>query len=430
MTRGRLGCAWLMGVLISWSAVAQLTDAEIGALSRRAATEGWTFSVGRTPANSVPLKSLCGLRIPPDWRETGRFVRFLEKAPLPAAFNWRDVSGCPPIRDQGACGSCWAFATVGPLECNILIKDGLTVDLSEQWLLSCNQETEPPVLLGGAWSCEGGWFAHGYHTGEKTDPCGGGGAVLESSLPYAADDTVACACPYAHPFLAQDWAYVGPEEGLPPAEEIKRAIYEYGPVGAGVFVDVNFASYRSGVFNAGSVQTPNHGIVLVGWDDSLGAQGAWLLRNSWGTDWGEDGYMWIEYGRSNVGFSANFLVYAPQEPGQGPEIVQQPKSLNVFEGQGFEIRIEVAGTGAVHYSWTRDGAAVGEDAPALIVQNAQADDAGEYACTVSDVIGTSASQGALVSVVLKSELPVFRGAIALLALVLLFAGRAASRRST
>jgi hypothetical protein len=286
------------------------------------------------------------------------------------------------------------------------------------------------VLLGGQWSCDGGWFAHGYHTGEKTDPCGGSGGVLETALPYQANDTTPCACPYEHHYLADDWAYVGPEEGMPSVEEIKQALYEYGPVAAGVYVDVNFASYEGGVFNAGSLQIPNHGIVLVGWDDSLGANGAWLLRNSWGSNWGEDGYMWIEYGRSNVGFSANFIDYAPQEPAPGPDITGHPADLQVFEGQDLVLRIEAAGLGAIHYAWMRDGVPVGGDEPVLALMDAQPGDAGIYTCTVSDVVGTTESHSAFVTVIPQSQLPMAIHSAVLLAGLFALCGWMSLRRAT
>jgi putative hemolysin len=91
---------------------------------------------------------------------------------LPSYLNWCDLGGCTSIKSQGSCGSCWAFGTVVPLESAILIKDGVEVDLSEQWLVSCNSD---------GWSCSGGWFAHNYHQW-KTDPCGDSGAVLEENL--------------------------------------------------------------------------------------------------------------------------------------------------------------------------------------------------------------------------------------------------------
>jgi PKD repeat protein len=213
----------------------------------------------------------------------------------PAQFDWREHGGLPPIRNQGGCGSCWAFATVGALECNLKIRDNIIVDLSEQYLVSCNS-------MG--WGCNGGYWAHDYHLPltdpfHKTDPCGNYGPVLETEFPYVAED-VYCACPYTHQtsLCLDDWSEFGPAS----VSLIKHAILVYGPVGVLVFVDEAFQAYVGGVFNAcATTLVTNHAVVLVGWDDNLGSEGCWILRKSWGPGWGEDGYMYIEYGCSRVG---------------------------------------------------------------------------------------------------------------------------------
>jgi hypothetical protein len=218
---------------------------------------------------------------------------------LPSHFDWRELGGCTPVRDQGGCGSCWAFGTVGPLECNILIKDHKEVDLSEQWLVSCNKD---------GWGCNGGWWAHDYHQW-KTDRFNGTGAVLEEEFPYEAQD-LPCEGPYDHPYLIDSWHYVGWSQGVPSTDAIKQAIMTYGPISAAVAVTDAFAAYTGGVFNDNDPHAPiNHAPVLVGWNDSQGANGVWILRNSWGAGWGEGGYMRIEYGCCKVGYGACYVVY-------------------------------------------------------------------------------------------------------------------------
>jgi C1A family cysteine protease len=225
---------------------------------------------------------------------------------LPSAYNWCSLGGCTPIRDQANCGSCWAFGTVGPLESAILLQDGASRDLAEQYLVSCNTD---------GWGCDGGWWAHDYHEWKFPPSEPGPGAVYEIDFPYTATDAP-CAGPYTHHETIADWVFIGGENSVPSTDAIKQAILDHGPVSAAVCVNSSFQSYTGGVYKPlFSCFTINHAIVLVGWDDSLGA---WRLRNSWGPDWGEDGYMWIAYGKNYVGYSANYVVYTGSTPPAAP----------------------------------------------------------------------------------------------------------------
>ena len=217
---------------------------------------------------------------------------------LPEHFNWCELGACTPVRDQGACGSCWAFGTVGPLESLIKLKDGLEQDLAEQYLVSCNTDS---------WGCDGGWWAHGYHW--NVIPFGeeAAGARREADFPYQASN-LPCNSPYTAYEQLASWTYVGNYYSVPPVEDIKQAIYQHGPVAAAVCAGNAFSAYRGGVFETNDTcpYSVNHAIVLVGWDD---AQQIWYLRNSWGSGWGEAGYMRIKWGTSNVGFAANYVSY-------------------------------------------------------------------------------------------------------------------------
>ena len=90
---------------------------------------------------------------------------------LPATFDWKAEGKVTAVRDQGSCGSCWAFGTVGAMESAILIQSGQAVDLSEQFLVSCN---------ASGWSCNGGWWAHNYHMNTLANLQSVAGAVLRS----------------------------------------------------------------------------------------------------------------------------------------------------------------------------------------------------------------------------------------------------------
>ena len=331
-------------------AAGQLSDSDIAELQARALEEGWTFSVGRNAATEQPLEQLCGVRLPRNWPAGVRVVKPARKAVLRASFDWRALGGCTAIKDQNPCGACWAFATVGAVECNILIKDGVEEDLAEQWLLDCNQESM---------NCDGGWLLFDYFIpGRKTDPCGGYGAVLESDLPYTAIQG-ACGCPYPHSYEISGWASIRADVStfIPEPDDVKRAIMDYGPVAVAVYVDTVFQAYDSGVFNACAVgvdyRDVNHAVLLVGWDDSRGTDGVWIVRNSWNTSWGEDGYMYIEYGCSLIGVGASYAEYA----GQGSLLVTPLVDLysSGVQGGPFTPRCQtytLTNTGATPLAWS------------------------------------------------------------------------------
>jgi len=240
---------------------------------------------------------------------------------LPTTYDWRSQGVNIPVRNQGGCGSCWAFSTVGAMEGALARAGVASPDLSEQYLVSCNNS---------GWSCNGGWFAHDYHVNNYISPQTVAGAVLESDFPYTATNG-SCSRSYNHPYRLNSWNYVSSSYGMPSVDAIKNAIYTYGPISVGVCVGSSFQAYRSGVFATNDTSSCggsiNHAVVLTGWDDSTQS---WSMRNSWGSSWGESGYMRIRYGYSNIGYSASYVVYGgvtpTRTPTSGPTATAGPTS--------------------------------------------------------------------------------------------------------
>lgn len=330
----------------------QLSPGDIEELKRQAELNGWTFEIGETSATQRELSSLLGY-VPPD-PELIKQV-YPEEEPLkpmeklPSKWDWRERTpgGLPPIRDQGSCGSCWAFATVGALECNIKIKDGISVDLSEQWLVDCAR--------GLFWyGCDGGIAAHDWHKGTRTDSCGGYGAVLETDYPYVGYQS-SCMCPVPHYYTIRDWKYVGSALGIPPIESIKTAIYKYGPVVCAMEAKTSFLAYKGGLYNdkTESKALPNHMVVIVGWDDNYG-NGAFIIRNSWGPYWGENGYGYIEYGTAQIGYAANYIEYG--EPNDSLLITPQSELTFYCSSNDYvspnSIIIKLENVGEVNINWS------------------------------------------------------------------------------
>jgi hypothetical protein len=288
---------------------------------------GWTFEVGVNPAMQYDLNQLCGRHeelLPPEVLEREYGLREAtaqgkgggKPKPTPTPTPTPPPSGSSyigiftPPKDQGNCGSCWAFGTIDEAETAILkaggapngsvngngsINDsGSTPDLSEQYVLSCNTY---------GYSCNGGNDALSFLVGSP-------GAMDEHCFPYKASKVACsyCASPAWYPLSS--WGYVqgGSDTTIPSVDAIKAAIQHYGAVTAYVYADNTFQAYTGGVYNnTKRYRYTNHQIQLVGWDD---AKGAWLLKNSWGTNgWGIGGYMWITYSSCRVGEGAAWATY-------------------------------------------------------------------------------------------------------------------------
>jgi hypothetical protein len=206
------------------------------------------------------------------------------------------------------CGSCWAFAAVGVFEALIKRSDGLEVDLSEQQLVNCVPE-------GHGEGCGGldSYYAHLYMVNN--------GIVRESVYPYLADDWQ---CDLTEPsefYLTKAWRYRNssdnPESTADRREIIKYLLMSYGPVDAvmAVYEDFYF-NYTSGVYiyDGTAPLRTYHGVVIAGWvdDNSIPGGGYWIVKNCWGTQWGENGYFRIAFDaqdRRIIEFDIKYSLY-------------------------------------------------------------------------------------------------------------------------
>lgn len=251
----------------------------------------FAYESGRTWASDKDLKEITGAIRPATAPQGSKFKAVDFVGPLPEWFDVRDVleTRMPSVRNQGRCGSCWAFGSTAAMEIAhaLLQKPGNPeIDLSEQELVSCSKHG----------SCRGGWFAHKY----QVKP----GEALEEDFPYVAYDKK-CKKNLKHDYAIAEYYYVGEKNRKPTVDELKAAIYEYGSVAVTVTANNAMKNYKSGIFTSCSNSKINHLVALVGWND---ATKTWIMRNSWGDDWGEKGYMQIPWGCSRIGEDATFVV--------------------------------------------------------------------------------------------------------------------------
>jgi hypothetical protein len=234
-------------------------------------------------------------------------------------FSWLDQGIMTPIKNQGSYGTCWAFAVAGTMESLWMMRHKELVDLSEQDLINCGcrrcdgntSQTKPGKRLVGI-------------DRESANPYKGDGnepLCKESNCGTCEIDT---ATPYR---LELEFVPVDPahtEDGGKslepvPVAKMKKALLEHGPLYVKMHIPngSSFGSHGSGVFDESIalVYEPQrnngaHMVMIIGWDDSTGA---WLIKNSWGTDWGDDGYGWVKYGSNKLGMGASWSRVAAPE---------------------------------------------------------------------------------------------------------------------
>lgn len=224
-------------------------------------------------------RRLCGLLpLTKELREKYPPVR-IKKFDLPSSLDWRDKDGknwMTPIKYQ-QCGDCWAHGTCGSMEAKIKIMENnpeLDINLSEQQLVSCCDECG---------SCSGA-----QHLAPSFQYAIDTGIVDENCFPYMGSD-VSCS-------LCSDWenrvnkinSFLNLSN-----EDLKEALVLYGPVEIGMEVRSDFFDYVGGIYEpTSSYVSGYHAIVLLGYNDD---EEYWILKNSWGTGWGEEGWFRMSY---------------------------------------------------------------------------------------------------------------------------------------
>jgi C1A family cysteine protease len=267
-------------------------------IQRALAKEGYNWEARETRisalARDVRPGALFGLSISEPERQTlmragiQESTKFSATVPPPRKIDWRNNNGnfVTRIKYQDTCGSCVAFATCATLESRALKKNNTSdqdIDLSESHLFSCG----------------GGRCANGWNFEPALQQAQNAGVGLEINFPYQPRDVACVNIPAV--IKVTGWSKIATMNAR------KHAIASNGPVIAGMRVFSDFYSYGSGIYKqvTGSFEGL-HAVAVVGYDDQ---EGYWIIKNSWDSDWGENGYVRMGYGE--CGLDSEFPFFDP-----------------------------------------------------------------------------------------------------------------------
>jgi len=208
-------------------------------------------------------------------------------AAVPDSIDWVSKGAVTPVKNQGQCGSCWAFSTTGAVEGANFAKNGKLVSLSEQQLVDCAGSS-------GNMGCNGGLMDYAFEWIIKNGIC------EESAYPYkGVQGTCQKTC--------QSAATVSKYTDVPSGNEnaLETAVGTAGPVSVAIEADqMAFQFYSSGVFDAACGTNLDHGVLAVGYGtDAASGKNFWRVKNSWGASWGEQGYIRMIRGKNQCGIS-------------------------------------------------------------------------------------------------------------------------------
>ena len=255
------------------------------------------------------------------------YSAFLERAKgmrgdvFPTAYDLRTLNRVTSVKDQGLYGVCWAFAALGSVESQYLVQGGGAKDLSEMHLgwfafkdtVSFKSNTPDPLQNGG------NNFMSTALLARWTGP------ASESDVPYSSRPTLPSSA-YTNQFHVQDVFVLGLTDDKVTKDVLKKLVTTYGGVSVAYHEDDDYFNSATNAYYYNGDAVQNHQVLLAGWDDNFPKEsfpvvsgdtartpqnnGAWLIKNSWGTEWGDNGYFWISYEDASFRDGAIFIPEA------------------------------------------------------------------------------------------------------------------------
>jgi len=260
-----------------------------------------SFEMGINQFSDLTLKEFSdtnnGYRMPEDGKSSSPLWTEPAEDDLPDAVDWRDHNMVTPVKNQGQCGSCWAFSSTGALEGQHSIQARQLVSLSESNLVDCSSAYGPQ-------GCNGGWQDDAYRY-----IVANGGIDTEASYPYVPKQQ---ACRFN---AANIGANATGSYRLPTGDEaaLKKAVAIRGPIAVAIDATSSlFMNYKSGVFYNPSCSSTqlDHAVLVVGYGtDTSRNLDYWIVKNSWATWWGDKGYIKMARGYNNMCGIATHALY-------------------------------------------------------------------------------------------------------------------------
>lgn len=224
---------------------------------------------------------------------------------LPKSFDWREKGAVTPVKNQGFCGSCWAFSATGNIEGQWFLAGNGLVDLSEQHLVDCDHEC---MEYEGEESCDsgcnGGLMPNAFNYVMKN-----GGIATQKGYPYTGRDGQCNYDPSTVGAKVKNWTMISQNE-----TQMAKYLVENGPIAIAAAA-APWQFYFGGVFYLPCGTNLDHGIIITGYDVEKDIFGRtmpyWIIKNSWGSNWGINGYIYVERGVGRCGvnlYASSVLV--------------------------------------------------------------------------------------------------------------------------
>ena len=246
----------------------------------------------------------------------------LKALTLPNRYDLRDEGLLTPIKDQNPYGTCWAFATYGSLESDLLKLSQPVYDFSENNLVN-KHDFDLGFNDGGNISMSSAYLARG------------DGPVLESCDPYPNPGN-SPNCPRVK--YIEDIIWLPGRQNTADNTYLKQAVYDHGAVYTSMYWNGTFYNSSTHTYYYHGTASANHAVVIVGWDDNKQTKasnpGAWIVRNSWGENFGENGYFYVSYYDTAFAFDTNAYFIDRPDLNNGNFTIHQYDELGLENALG------------------------------------------------------------------------------------------------